>query len=397
VAAPPIPFRQFIIKVNSRCNLACRYCYMYEAADQGWRRQPVVAGGRMLRQTARRIGEHAATHALPAVSVVLHGGEPLLTGPDALGAFVRDVRVQVPVGCEVRATVQTNGLPLTEETLRALTAHRIRVGLSLDGGLAHHNRHRLDHAGRPAWPAIRRAARLLAEPRHRAAYAGVLCVVDPATDPAEVYRSLLRLDPPSLHFLLPHGNWTTPPPGIPGGDPARDAGPEARPQARPTPYADWLCAVFDQWWRDDRRRVRVRLFQECLALLLGLPATGESMGLHPFTAAVVETDGGIEQVDSLKTAYPGAAATGLDVFAHPFDAALAHPGVAARHAGLAALAPSCRSCPLVAVCGGGHYAHRYRHGHGFRNPSVYCADLQRLIRHIAAALRAAAVPEGTAA
>ena len=33
----PIPFRQFILKVHSRCNLSCSYCYVYEMADQAWR------------------------------------------------------------------------------------------------------------------------------------------------------------------------------------------------------------------------------------------------------------------------------------------------------------------------------------------------------------------------
>ena len=36
------------------------------------------------------------------------------------------------------------------------------------------------------------------------------------------------------------------------------------------------------------------------------------------------------------------------------------------------------------ICGGGYFPHRYRSGSGFRNPSVYCADLQRVITHIAA-------------
>ena len=30
----PTPFRQFILKVHSRCNLSCSYCYVYEMADQ---------------------------------------------------------------------------------------------------------------------------------------------------------------------------------------------------------------------------------------------------------------------------------------------------------------------------------------------------------------------------
>ncbi|RKN40456.1 FxsB family cyclophane-forming radical SAM/SPASM peptide maturase [Streptomyces hoynatensis] len=372
-----VPFRQFVVKVNSRCNLACRYCYMYFGADQGWRAQPVAASPATLRQIARRIGEHAAAHRLPAVSVVLHGGEPLLTDPAVLGGFVDEVRREAPAGCTVHASVQTNGVLLTEEKLAVLAAHRITVGLSLDGGLAHHNGQRVDHAGRPAWPAIRRAAGLLATERHRASYAGALCVVDLATDPAEVYRSILELGPPAVDFLLPHGNWSRPPAGLP-----------ARPH-RPAPYGDWLCAVFDLWWAADRRRLRVRTFQECIALLLGLPGGTEHLGLVPFPAVVVETDGGIEQVDSLKSAYEGAAATGLDVFRNAFDEALDHPGVAARQHGLAALSAECRRCALVDVCGGGHYAHRYRRGSGFRNPTVYCADQQRLIRHVADALRRA--------
>lgn len=398
VGTAPEPFREFVVKVNSRCNLACRYCYMYFAADDGWRAQPVSASPETFERIARRIAEHAAAHRLPAVSVVLHGGEPLLTDPAVLGGFVDLVRAEVPAGCRVFATAQTNGTPLTPRRLRTLAAHGITVGLSLDGGLAHHNRLRVDHAGRPAWPGLRRAARLLAEPEHRDTYAGVLCVIDPTTDPVEVYRSLLELAPPAVDFRLPHGNWTAPPPGLDGARPGAarpgDA-PETRPgasrpgDARPTPYADWLIPVFDRWWDADRRRVRIRIFEECLAALLHQPTAGALFGLHPFSAVVVETDGAIEQIDSLKTAYPGAAATGLNVASDAFDAALDHPGVAARQAGIEALAPACRACPLVEVCGGGNYVHRYRAGHGFANPSVYCADLARLIDHVARALHRA--------
>ena len=32
--------RQFLLKVHSRCNLACDYCYVYQHADQSWRTRP---------------------------------------------------------------------------------------------------------------------------------------------------------------------------------------------------------------------------------------------------------------------------------------------------------------------------------------------------------------------
>ncbi|MEU3984998.1 FxsB family cyclophane-forming radical SAM/SPASM peptide maturase [Streptomyces sp. NPDC026672] len=376
---PPLPFSQFVVKVHGRCNLACRYCYLYAGPDHTWRTRAAAASPEVLDRTASRIAEHARAHRLTAVSLVLHGGEPLLAGAARLGRFADLVRERVPAGCTVRATVQTNATLLTEDGLATLARHRVGVGISLDGGLARHNARRVDHAGRPSWPAAARGARLAAE-RFPGTYTGILAVVDPAQDPVETYESLLALRPPALDLLLPHGNWSAPPPGW---------------DATGRVYGDWLCAVFDRWWGAERRETRVRLFEECVALLLGLPAATESLGLAPLDFVVIETDGSIELVDSLKSAYEGAARTGLDVFRHAFDEALDHPGVVARQTGAAALSGQCRACPLLTVCGGGHYAHRYRAGHGFRNPSVYCADLQRFVRHVAARLArgtTAAVP-----
>ncbi|MEU5254972.1 FxsB family cyclophane-forming radical SAM/SPASM peptide maturase [Streptomyces longwoodensis] len=363
--AVPFPFRQFIVKVHGRCNLACRYCYLYAGPDHTWRDRPTAASAAVLERTATRIAEHARTHGPTDLSLVLHGGEPLLAGADTLARFTSLVRARVPDGTTVHATVQTNATLLTASRLATLADAGIRVGISLDGGLPGHNARRVDHAGRPSWPAASRGARLVAD-RFPASYAGILTVVDPALDPVETYDSLLTLRPPALDLLLPHGNWSAPPPHHDGQR-----------------YGDWLCAVFDRWWRAGRREARVRLFEACIALLLGRPAATEQLGLAPFETVVVETDGSIEQVDSLKSAYHGAAETGLDVFRHPFDEALRHPAVAARQAGADALATTCRACPVLHVCGGGQYAHRYRAGHGFVHPSVYCTDLQRFIRHVA--------------
>ncbi|MFG2980669.1 FxsB family cyclophane-forming radical SAM/SPASM peptide maturase [Streptomyces sp. NPDC048258] len=372
----PHPIRQFVLKTRSRCNLACTYCYVYEMADQGWRGQPAVMAPATAARAAERIAEHAAAHDLPRVDLVLHGGEPLLTAPGRLAAPVDAVRAAVAAAAphtRVTATVQTNGTLLTRGRLAALAAAGIRVGVSLDGGLPAHNTRRVDHAGRPGFGAAARGLRLLA--RHPDSYAGVLCVIDLAQDPVETYESLLAFAPPSVGLLLPLANRSSPPPGH---HPGR------------TPYADWLLAVFERWWHDGVRRTRIRTFEEIIALLLGLPAATETLGLAPAATAVIETDGSIEQADSLKSAYEGAAATGMTLATHSFDQLLDHPGFAARQLGRDALAAGCRACELVEVCGGGHYPHRYRAGEGFRQPSVYCADLQVLIRHIAAALQQAA-------
>jgi uncharacterized protein len=123
-------------------------------------------------------------------------------------------------------------------------------------------------------------------------------------------------------------------------------------------------------------------------LLLGGTSATEEVGLSPIGIVVVETDGSIEQSDILKSAYPGAPETGLHVSRDSFDAVLALPSVAARQIGLRGLGDACQTCEIRRTCGGGLYAHRYRNGSGFANPSVYCPDLLRLIPHIRHAVEA---------
>lgn len=140
--------------------------------------------------------------------------------------------------------------------------------------------------------------------------------------------------------------------------------------------------MFDLWYDAPHQQTRVRLFEDVMSLLLGGPARSEQAGLSPAATLVIESDGTIEQVDALKSAYPGACETGLSVLTDSIDAALDHPGVAARQLGVGALSPACTACPVHQICGGGHYAHRYRAGDGFLNPTVYCADMQLLIHHV---------------
>jgi uncharacterized protein len=137
------------------------------------------------------------------------------------------------------------------------------------------------------------------------------------------------------------------------------------------------------------RETGIRLFEEIMVLLLGGTARSEAVGLTPVDLVVVETDGTIEQADSLKVSYPGAPETGLDVFRYTFAQAALHPAFRARQRGTAGLGPVCRACPRARVCGGGLYAHRYHPGAAppFSAPSVYCHDLALLVDHIAARVR----------
>ncbi|WP_329254141.1 FxsB family radical SAM/SPASM domain protein [Actinoallomurus sp. NBC_01490] len=364
----PRPFREFVLKIHSRCDLACDYCYVYAMADQSWRDRPLRMSSEVVAATASRIGEHVRSHGLTSIDVVLHGGEPLLAGPEAITETVTTIREAVGPGVEVRMALQTNGVRLAAH-LELLDRLGVHVGVSLDGDSVANDRHRRYAHGAGSYDTVAANVRLLSE-RHRHLFSGLLCTVDLRNPPLDTYAALLEFDPPAIDFLLPHGNWTAPPPG-------------RHPGSAATPYADWLIEVFDHWYAAPRQETRVRLFGELMHLLLGGASASESVGLSPVTVVVVETDGSIEQSDILKSAYSGAPVTGLHVARDPFDAALALPSVAARQLGELALADDCRRCAVHRVCGAGLYAHRYRPGSGFANPSVYCPDLLRLISHMA--------------
>ena len=237
-------------------------------------------------------------------------------------------------------------------------------------------KHRRFADGRSSYDGVIRAVNLLRRPEYREIYAGLLCTIDLRGRPGRPsYRALAALEPPAVDFLLPHATWDSPPPGTGDGR---------------TPYADWIARGVRPWVADSPACPSSHVRVNNQRPLRGSASLTEAFGLEASDLVVVETDGTIEQADSIKVAYDGAPATDLDVFSHALDEAAAHPAIKARQRGIAGLSATCRACPVVISCGGGLYAHRYRSGAGFDNPSVYCADLEKIITYIRARVRPAA-------
>ncbi|SPF05275.1 Anaerobic sulfatase-maturating enzyme [Streptomyces sp. MA5143a] len=358
--------QQLVLKVHSRCDLACDHCYVYEHADQSWRGRPIVIAEHVVGQVARRLAEYVTDTSPESVTVILHGGEPLLAGPARLRDICAELTGALTPLTELDLRIHTNGVQLGRPHLEVFREFGVKIGISLDGDRVSNDRHRLDRRGRSSYDRVLRAIDLLGLPEYRHLYQGLLCTVDVANDPIAVHDALTALEPPRIDYLLPHSTWAAPPPGHGAG----------------TPYADWLLKVFDRW-EEQGRPMPVRTFDSVLSTLRGGPSLTEALGLAPSDLAVVETDGSFEQADSLKTAYDGAPATGYDVFRHSFAEFADHPGVRARQQGEEGLSETCRACPVVESCGGGLYAHRYSDERGFDNPSVFCTDLRALIVGVA--------------
>ncbi|HEU5332847.1 MAG TPA: FxsB family cyclophane-forming radical SAM/SPASM peptide maturase [Actinocrinis sp.] len=359
-------FTQFVLKVASRCDLACDHCYVYEHADQSWRSRPGTLAPATAARAAQRVAEHAAAHGIPQVHVVLHGGEPLLLGPARMAETLGILRETIAPVSRLDLRLHTNAVRLSGEFCDVFREYGVKVGVSLDGGVRANDLHRRFADGRSSHSLVLEGLKLLRRPEYRRIYAGILCTIDTRNDPVAVYEALVAEDPPHLDFLLPHATWAAPPPRHAGG---------------PQEYARWLLAVYERW-RADGRPVPIRTFVSAEASARGGRSLTEALGADAVDLVVIETDGSYEQVDSLKIAYPGAPETGFNVFEHSVDTAAGHPGLRARMSGISALSGKCRACPVVRRCGGGFYPHRYAPENGFDNPSVYCEDLQTLVENI---------------
>lgn len=371
-APVPTPFDTFLFKIASRCNLACPYCYVYELRDQGWRSQPKFMAESTHVAALDRIRDHVTAHSLTSITVVFHGGEPLLVGPHGLNDLAARTRDRLGDATEVRLGLQTNGTLFDESFLEVAIRQQIRVGLSVDGPPHHHDRFRFHHDGRGSSDLVERSARLLRE--NPEVFGGVLCVVNLEIDPSEVWDYVSDLRPRSIDLLLPLATHDHPPSGVSS---LKEA----------VRYGEWLVRFLELWYRSGDDRPDVRYFSSIMRLLLSRSSLVESIGGGLVTLIVIESNGDLEAVDSLKTCYHGAASTGLNVFEHSLDDALTVPAIMSRQMGSSALCSTCRACQFLNVCGGGYQPHRYSTSRGFQNPSIYCEGLQLLIGRIAALMK----------
>lgn len=267
----PAPIHLFICKVASRCNIDCDYCYVYHHIDQGWRQQPSRMSLTTAAQLGRRINEHAAHHQLPSIEVVMHGGEPLLVGPDYLRQWCDTIDAEIKE-TKVSFAMQTNGTLFDERALAFCLERNIKVGLSLDGPRSVNDLHRLDRKGRSSFEAVERALFLLSQGVGRSIWSGFLSVIDIRSDPLEVYSYLRSFNPKLIELLLPLGHY--------------DLRPLGKDSIESTPYADWMLAIFRQWYNERPQTTMIRRFRDVIALLAGATDSSEEWGVQPVDFAV---------------------------------------------------------------------------------------------------------------
>ncbi|UVH55169.1 FxsB family radical SAM/SPASM domain protein [Variovorax paradoxus] len=367
VSAGEVQLTSFLVKVASRCNLDCDYCYVYHHADQSWRSMPRLLSLENREAFASNLASYVQHAEIRRCVVVFHGGEPLLMGSSELVAFAAQLREAVGADVQLDIGMQTNGLLLTREAIDEFSSADIGISLSLDGPKEANDLHRTSRRGRSSFEQTYRALQLLRSAPD--VFAGVIAVIDPRTPPRQLLEFFSEQQVPRLDFLLPDAHHLRPPPGR---------------LEQPDVYERWLIDAFDIWFTE-YSGLQVRTFEALLDAVAGMPSQTDAFGFGDVSLITVETDGTFHDLDVLKVVSQGATRLDGSVRDTPISDVAASTALAAHRALLKkeGLCASCRSCDVVDVCGGGSVPHR--HGlNGFKNPTIYCKEMRALIRHVQA-------------
>ena len=356
-----------LIKVASRCNINCTYCYVYNMGDSGWMEMPNHISPETTQAVAKALHELTRIQDRP-FAVVLHGGEPLLLGPKKLDRVLSELRSSVPSECSFG--LQTNGILINYEALNICFKNKTTVSVSIDGPKYVHDRGRVGHDALGTYDKVLEGINLLRKhPNATFLFSGLLAVIDPNSDPVEVYEFFKTLDPPGVDFLYRDGN--------------HSRLPEGKESLRSTEYGQWLARLLEIYLLD-QNPLPIRFIDDLIKLILGGKGTKDGAGLTDFGILVIDTDGSITKNDTLKSSFNGADrfAQGWSVHRDSLKEILSSHEFAQSHALQRPTSNICLSCPELRVCGGGMTLHRWRDTNGYDNTSVYCADQLLLIGRI---------------
>ena len=287
------PLYVMLKPAGAHCNLACKYCYYLEKNNLYDKSHRHIMSDEMLEQFTR---EYIEAQTMPQVLFTWHGGEPLMRSIDFYKKALT-LQKKYARGRRIDNVIQTNGTMLTDEWCEFFAQNNWLVGISIDGPQEYHDHYRLTTTGNPSWQKVMHGIELLK--KHHVEW-NAMAVVNAynADHPLEFYHFFKDNGCQYLQFTPIVERLTKHQDGRTLASLADDKEiPLADFSVTPEQWGNFLCAIFDEWVRNDVGKMFVEIFDCTLAnwmgVLPGICAYSKNCG-H---AGVMEHNGDVYSCD----------------------------------------------------------------------------------------------------
>lgn len=351
-------FSFVLVKLASRCNIACTYCYWFRDAEVY--KKPAVLTVDAEDAFCQRLEEHIVKHELDEFIAIFHGGEPLLFPKHRFKKLCDKLNaIEERTGCMIERGVSTNAILIDPEWAEILAQYGVNTSVSIDGPPEIHDQYRIDFKGKgthaDTLAGIENLRKAGLEP-------GIISVCNPATDPEKLLDYVVNQLGVKQFDILP---------------------PDATHKDNPPPIHDYFIKLFDTWYdKYAADGVRISTLDAMVSGLMGGMSCSDTIGLGPVDTVTLMTDGTLEPLDVLRIIGDGSTKSESSVKTNPIQDVQKDFRWAEAYKASLTLCDTCRSCEYMDSCGGGHLAQRWSPDNGFDNPSVYCDSWKKIFDHI---------------
>ena len=320
--------------VGDLCNLRCSYCY-YRGVSPARSDKQLLAIERVDRMLPEWLGQGSRQ-----IAISFQGGEPTLAGLKWFEDFFAAVDRYRRADQNISLALQTNGLLIDKAWAKMLAAHRVLVGLSIDGPEPLHDKYRRNAKAVGSFKNILKAGEFLL---NEGAAVNVMVLLNDGNvrDPEGLYSFLKRQGFQWLQFI-PCVEWD-------------EKGMLHPFCVTPQAYGKFLVELLEAWYRQDVGRIFVRHFESMIIKLAGMAS--DLCYFEPYCnpGLTVEHEGSVYGCAHFvrKEWYLGSVddSDWLHWDKHPRYLQFARQK--------AKLPSSCLSCPNLELCGGGCQKHRH--------------------------------------
>ena len=189
-----------VVKIASRCNLNCSYCYIYNKGDDSYLKQSKFISNETIEKFASKIENYINKFNKKSFIIVFHGGEPMLAGKDRIRFFVETMS-KINSKINFHYAIQTNGILIDQAWVEFFKELKVNVGVSLDGTKESNENFRIYKNGKSSYEEIVRGINYMQEYNNNKL--GILSVIDVSQAPEEVYQHYKTLGLGYVNLLYP--------------------------------------------------------------------------------------------------------------------------------------------------------------------------------------------------